>query len=334
MSKKLITEEDILSKIQVEYESGEFVQTLAQSYGVSRQVITRILKKREVQLRGRAYPPKLSSQESLQEMKNQGGRTCNKCGEFKGFEGFDLIRSKCTGIRDRPRSICKSCQSDRRIKRTYNLEPQEVKDLLVSQNFQCPICKKELNDHNRNIDHNHVTGEVRGLLCTKCNHRVGTFETFYSEITEYLIQTQERPNREEWLMEIARKVSQRSTCSRRKVGAILVYEGRILSHGYNGAPSGVPHCKHPIGESPDKSCETSVHAEANCIAWGARWGVRVKGSSLYTTLSPCLSCAQIIANSGVEKVYIDEMYRNTSGLDLLEESGIELIFMGDWRTIP
>lgn len=135
-----------------------------------------------------------------------------------------------------------------------------------------------------------------------------------------------RPSRVETLMEVAEIFAHRSTCSRAHVGAVIAKDGRILATGYNGAPAGMPHCSHE-GDRSDAGCKTAVHAEANAIAFAARHGVSLDGSELYTTLSPCLGCSQIIINSGIIRAYIKNEYRLKDGEILLKASGIDIIYL-------
>lgn len=128
----------------------------------------------------------------------------------------------------------------------------------------------------------------------------------------------ERPSRDEVLMDTARLVARRSTCSRLHVGAVAGKEGRSLVSGYNGAPAGVPHCSH----TTDEPCKIAVHAEANVIAYAARWGIQLEGAELFTTHSPCVSCCQLIVNSGVTRVVFGELFREADGLFLLQGAGI------------
>lgn len=142
-------------------------------------------------------------------------------------------------------------------------------------------------------------------------------------------------------MEIAQAWAKRSTCSRAHVGTVIAVGGRVVVHGYNGVPAGLPHCDHtcfcngsgvparlvPIdGHLPDcpagGGCKEAVHAEANAIAWAARVGVPVLTGTLFTTMAPCLPCSQLIVNAGIlEVVYLDP-YRDDSGLALLRRAGV------------
>jgi len=142
-----------------------------------------------------------------------------------------------------------------------------------------------------------------------------------------------RPSFDEYFMEIAHVVAKRSTCLRRKVGAVIVKDKHILTTGYNGAPSGMPHCldigclreqfKVPSGERQEL-CR-GLHAEQNAIIQAAVHGVSIKGSTLYTTHSPCISCAKMIINAGIKRVvYLDD-YADKHGIELLKEAGIEVV---------
>lgn len=132
-----------------------------------------------------------------------------------------------------------------------------------------------------------------------------------------------RIGREESLAQIVRTIARRSSCPRREVGAILVRDGRVFSQGYNGAPAGLPHCLE-VGcdPAPDGGCQRTVHAEANAIAFAARYGIATQDATLWTTVSPCISCAKLIINAGIEIVFFIEGYRDMSGLNLLSNAGI------------
>lgn len=149
-----------------------------------------------------------------------------------------------------------------------------------------------------------------------------------------------RPTREQTLIETAYLWSNRGTCSRLQVGALIHREGRILVQGYNGAPSGMPHCNHDcdcispdgsevIGHSPScqslKPCTQAEHAERNAIAFAARWGVALEGAELVVTHQPCKPCAMSIINAGIKSVLYVEKYRLSDGVDLLNSAGVEVV---------
>jgi len=141
-----------------------------------------------------------------------------------------------------------------------------------------------------------------------------------------------RPSWDEYFMRIAFDVAERATCCRRKVGAILVKDKRILATGYNGAPSGVRHCeevgclrdqmKVPSGERHEL-CR-GLHAEMNAFLQAAVHGVSTLDSTLYATVFPCSLCAKMIINAGVKRVVQAGEYPDDLSKPLLEEAGIEV----------
>ncbi|MDA8162987.1 MAG: cytidine/deoxycytidylate deaminase family protein [Desulfobacteraceae bacterium] len=142
-----------------------------------------------------------------------------------------------------------------------------------------------------------------------------------------------RPSWDAYFISIARLVSGRSTCLRRKVGAVLVKDRRILSTGYNGAPSGLKHCleigclrdelKVPSGQRHEL-CR-ALHAEQNVIVQAAYYGTPVAGSILYCTNLPCIICTKMLINAGILSIYYDEGYADGMSRSMLEEAGVELI---------
>lgn len=115
-----------------------------------------------------------------------------------------------------------------------------------------------------------------------------------------------RESIDSYFMKIAETVATRSTCLRRNIGAIIVKDTHILVCGYNGPPTGIPHCKTcareniPSGERVELCL--AAHAEQNCINFSARYGIAINGATLYSTNKPCSQCAKSIINSGIVKV--------------------------------
>ncbi len=142
----------------------------------------------------------------------------------------------------------------------------------------------------------------------------------------------ERPSWDEYFISIADYVSQRSTCLRRHVGAIVVKEKRILATGYNGAPSGFKHCLEvgcvraeghvPAGERHEL-CR-GIHAEQNAIVQAAAFGVSIRDSTLYCTHFPCVLCAKLIINAGIRRLVVARDYPDDLSKSLLREAGIEV----------
>lgn len=142
-----------------------------------------------------------------------------------------------------------------------------------------------------------------------------------------------RLTRDAMLMAIAGITALRSTCLRLQVGAIASRDGRLLGSGYNGAPSGLPHCnEHTCNEH--NPCVNTVHAEQGLISFAARHGVRLEGSTLYVTHCPCQACAGLILNTGIVRVVYAHPYRITTGLDMLRAGGIELTHFQEHIGIP
>lgn len=133
-----------------------------------------------------------------------------------------------------------------------------------------------------------------------------------------------RISRPQMFVEILNIVKQRSTCARAQVSALVIKDNRVVSMGYGGAPSGLPHCTEVGCEiGPSGGCIRTIHAEANAIAFAARHGISIEGAELWCSLSPCLDCAKLIINSGIVKVVYLEEYRKTDGIDLLKKAGID-----------
>lgn len=167
-----------------------------------------------------------------------------------------------------------------------------------------------------------------------------------------------RITRDEMLLRIAATVAERSTCPRADVGALITNSGRILSMGYNGAPPHQPHCvevgcetidgrpMRKIGEMwivedstvpadmivelpqdiIDAGCHRTVHAEANAIAFAAQDGIEIGGSSMYCTHAPCYTCAKLMLSAGIRVAHYVKPYRDTRGVELLQESGVIVVY--------
>lgn len=140
----------------------------------------------------------------------------------------------------------------------------------------------------------------------------------------------QRPDWNEYFMNIMELVSRRSTCMRRSVGAVLVKDRRILATGYNGAPAGMRHCfdigclrdhlNVPSGERHEL-CR-GLHAEQNAIIQAALHGVSVKDATLYCSNHPCIICAKMIINAGIVHIYIRQSYEDKLASEMLHEAGV------------
>jgi len=150
-----------------------------------------------------------------------------------------------------------------------------------------------------------------------------------TEITKYV-----RPSWDEYFMKIAMLVSERSTCLRHHVGAIIVKDRRVITTGYNGAAAGVRDClelgclRNELGIKSGERHEIcrAIHAEQNAIIQAAKHGENIEGSTIYCTHSPCIICAKMIINSGIKRIVTYGDYPDIGGVkDLLNEARVELI---------
>lgn len=138
---------------------------------------------------------------------------------------------------------------------------------------------------------------------------------------------------DEYFMEIVEVVAKRSTCLRRKVGALIVKDKKILATGYNGAPTGLKHCSEigcrrerlsiPSGERQEL-CR-GLHAEQNAIVQAALHGVPIKEAVMYATCQPCIVCAKMIINAGIKKIVFAGEYPDELALNMLKEAKVELV---------
>jgi dCMP deaminase len=137
---------------------------------------------------------------------------------------------------------------------------------------------------------------------------------------------------DEYFMQIARLVSQRSTCQRRNIGAVMVKDKRILATGYNGPPTKTAHCTEkgclrtklniPSGEKHEL-CR-GLHAEQNAIIQAGLYGINLKGAVLYCTHQPCIVCAKMLINAGIKKVVFEGNYPDELAKEMLAEAKIEM----------
>ena len=136
-------------------------------------------------------------------------------------------------------------------------------------------------------------------------------------------------------IEMAKLVATWSSCyqENRQVGAVIVKDKRIMTTGYNGAPSGIENCKargeclrRKLNVASGTNLELcyAVHAEQNAIAQAAKLGISVDGATLYCTHQPCVLCAKMIVNAGIKRVVYEEGYPDDFALKIFEEGGVAL----------
>jgi dCMP deaminase len=133
-----------------------------------------------------------------------------------------------------------------------------------------------------------------------------------------------RPSWDETFLRVAEVLAQRGTCSRLKVGAVLVKDTRIISTGYNGAPAGLRHCDHRDGgDMEDGHCSRAEHAERNALLLSR---ADARGATMYVTASPCLACARMAVTVGVKRIVYAADYQPDVRVDeLCAAAGIDLV---------
>jgi dCMP deaminase len=140
-----------------------------------------------------------------------------------------------------------------------------------------------------------------------------------------------RPTWDEYFMMLAKLTATRSTCLAFPVGAVIVKDRQVLATGYNGSPSGSPHCTTQGYCYPElTACNASkslpsrsIHAEANAIAQAAKHGIATGGASIYVTLEPCLACLKIIISAGIRDIFYETKFNTGDNLTVRD------FFIGD-----
>ncbi len=144
--------------------------------------------------------------------------------------------------------------------------------------------------------------------------------------TELLLQKQLRYDKA--YLRMANTWSELSHCVRKKVGAIIVKDGQIISDGYNGTPSGYDNC------CENEQGETHwfvLHAEANAILKVANSTNNCKNATLYLTLSPCKDCSKLVLQAGITRVVYSNEYKDITGVQFLLDAGVETLFLSDYE---
>ena len=143
----------------------------------------------------------------------------------------------------------------------------------------------------------------------------------------------DRPSWHQYFLTITRNVAERSTCTRAKVGAVIVRDKNILATGYNGAPAGMPHCidagclvytsRTPTGEV-EENCFRTIHAEINAIAQAAKNGASIRDADIYITHTPCIHCVKVLINTGIKRIFYEREYKRATIEELLRGANIQL----------
>lgn len=156
-----------------------------------------------------------------------------------------------------------------------------------------------------------------------------------------------KPNFDDIFMELAVNLAQKSHCIKRRVGAVLTKDTRIISIGYNGPPADTHNCDEEWPEDgcprdSKGSCSLALHAEQNAILFAVKNGTSIENSTLYVTLSPCIACARVIFSMKIKKVMFLKSYASYKGIpsdegvDFLRKFGVEVVqYKGDFiKNIP
>jgi dCMP deaminase len=143
----------------------------------------------------------------------------------------------------------------------------------------------------------------------------------------------DRPTWDQYFMTITREVAERSTCLRAKIGAVIVRDKNILATGYNGSPTGLPHCLDvgcliyrsttPSGEV-EENCFRCIHAEINAIAQAAKNGASIRAGDIYITHTPCIHCFKVLINTGIKRIFYDKPYKLHTLEELLQFADVTL----------
>jgi len=148
-----------------------------------------------------------------------------------------------------------------------------------------------------------------------------------------------RPSWDDYFLDLADAVSRRATCDRGRSGCVIVRDKRILVTGYVGSPAGFPHCDevgHEIKKIVEEDgrvsehCVITVHAEQNAICQAAKLGISIDGATVYCRMTPCRTCAMLLINCGVKRVYCEKKYQNgQESEDMFKKIGIKVEYKFD-----
>jgi len=172
----------------------------------------------------------------------------------------------------------------------------------------------------------------------------GTLEDLEGKLDHFLklLAGEDRPTFDEIFMEIAYTWAKRSTCLRRQVGAVIAKNKQQLTAGYNGAPTGVPHCAQLGGCLREKLNVPSgqrheicrgTHAEQNAITQAAKFGINIEGGTLYCNCFPCVICTKMILNAGIKTVVYDSDYDDPLSKEMLGQQNILVLKRYEGRRI-
>lgn len=148
-----------------------------------------------------------------------------------------------------------------------------------------------------------------------------------------------RPTWDQYFMEVANSISKRATCDRGRSGCVIARDKQVLCSGYVGSPIGFPHCddvghqiKKTIHEdgTVTEHCVRTVHAEQNALCQAAKSGVSVDGATVYCRMTPCRTCAMLLINSGIKRIYCEKKYHaGTESEEMFKKAGVKVEFQNE-----
>src|SRR3989337_1303365 len=148
-----------------------------------------------------------------------------------------------------------------------------------------------------------------------------------------------RPDWDRYFLDLCEAVARRATCDRGRSGCVIVKDKRIMTTGYVGAPSGLPHCDdigHDMrkvsdyNENVTNHCVRTLHAEQNAIIQAARFGIPHEGTTLFCKMTPCRTCAMMIINAGIQRVVCEKRYHaDADTRELFKQAGVGLTVVND-----
>ena len=231
---------------------------------------------------------------------------------FRAAKHFKLVRVEAPS----------ELRFERILRRARESDPRTLQDFIELENREA-----EGDDTSQNL----VKVE---LMADHVLVNNSTLQDLYPQIDNLLLQLLkeiQRPDWDEYFMNIAKVVASRSNCMKRKVAAIIVKDKRVVSTGYNGTPRGTRNCNEggcprcnnlAVSGTNLDECLCS-HGEENSIVQASYHGVSLKDAVIYTTFAPCLMCAKMIINSGIREVIFNMDYPlNQSAFQLFDEAGV------------
>lgn len=150
-------------------------------------------------------------------------------------------------------------------------------------------------------------------------------DNLFIDLDNLFIKNYDRFNMQQLFIIFTKLLSYKSACAKTRQAALIVKNNRIISFGYNGPPENAINCiaykengEQICGKDSAGSCLLGIHAEQNAIAFASKNGISIENCEMYITESPCIHCARLLSNSGINKIYYLKKYRLEEGLNFLK----------------